>query len=279
MKIVIFGCGFVGGRAARLFAAAGWEVVGVTHSRESAHQLALEPFRALACDLTDRSALAKIAGPGGPDVVISAVSSRRGDADVYRGVYLNGMRNLLEVLQPRAALFVSSTSVYAQTDGAWVTEESVATPNRATGKILRETEELTLAHEGWVARLAGIYGPGRSVHLQKFLEGRATIEGDGGRWINQIHADDAALALFYLVTRAAPRGLYNVADDTPLTQRAVYEWLAAHFQKSLPPSGPIDLQRKRGWTSKRVSNRKLRALGWVPRYPSFPDAVGELHSD
>jgi hypothetical protein len=41
----------------------------------------------------------------------------------------------------------------------------------------------------------------------------------------------------------------------------------------LPPSGPIDPNRKRGWTSKRVSNAKLRALGWVPQFPSFFEAV------
>jgi len=49
--------------------------------------------------------------------------------------------------------------------------------------------------------------------------------------------------------------------------------LSDHFEKSLPPEGPINPNRKRGWTSKRVSNQKLRALGWEPRYPSFFDAI------
>lgn len=58
-------------------------------------------------------------------------------------------------------LFTSSTSVYAQNTGEWVTEESLAKPDRETGRILRETEELVLAHRGCIARLAGIYGPAR----------------------------------------------------------------------------------------------------------------------
>ena len=68
-------------------------------------------------------------------------------------------------------------------------------------------------------------------------------------------------------------GIFNVSDDTPMPQREIYAWLAQRFARPLPPSGPIDLNRKRGWTSKRVSNAKLRALGWTPKFPSFFDAI------
>jgi hypothetical protein len=33
--------------------------------------------------------------------------------------------------------------------------------------------------------------------------------------------------------------------------------------------------RKRGESNKQVSNRKLRALGWAPRYPTFESAMTE----
>ena len=33
--------------------------------------------------------------------------------------------------------------------------------------------------------------------------------------------------------------------------------------------------RKRGESNKRVSNQKLRALGWEPRYPNFRVAMTE----
>jgi hypothetical protein len=74
------------------------------------------------------------------------------------------------------------------------------------------------------------------------------------------------------VSKAA-RGIFNVNDDHPLQQREVYRWLSARFVRPLPPSGPIDPNRKRGWTDKRVRNARLKALGWAPRFPSFFEAV------
>jgi hypothetical protein len=48
------------------------------------------------------------------------------------------------------------------------------------------------------------------------------------------------------------------------------------FDRPLPPSGPRDLNRKRGWTHKQVSNAKLVASGWRPRFPSFLDAAHDI---
>ena len=271
-KVVIAGCGFAGLATARCFAGAGWEVVGITYSAESASLQGGEKFPVVACDITDRAAVAARRELHGAEAVVHCASSGRGGVEQYRAVYLGGARALGEVLAPRTLVFTSSTSVYAQTDGAWVTEESAAEPARETGRILRETENFVIAQGGIVARLAGIYGPGRSVLLRKFFAGGAVIEGAGAKWINQVQRDDIAAALVQLVTAKA-RGIFNVSDDEPLAQRAVYEWLARRFDKPLPPTGEPDLNRKRGWTNKRVSNAKLRALGWVPRYPSFFAAV------
>ena len=267
-RVFIAGCGFVGLATARLFHTRGWEVIGGTRSERPAS----EPFATVAADISDAAALATHPKLRGLEAVIHCASSGRGGAESYQRVYLDGVRNLAEVLAPRRLIFTGSTSVYAQTDGAWVTEESPAEPDRETGRILREAEDFVIAKGGTVARLAGIYGPGRSVLLRKILTGEAIVEGDGGRWINQVHRDDIAAALVALVEHHTP-GIFNVSDDEPMTQHAVYAWLAAHFQKPLPPTGPIPTDRKRGWTSKRVSNARLRALGWTPRYPSFRDAV------
>ena len=271
-KVVIAGCGFTGLATARLFASAGWEAVGVTHSGESAAALGGETFRVVACDITDRAALAARGELRGADAVIHCASSGRGGVEQYRAVYLDGARALGEVLAPGMLVFTGSTSVYAQTDGGWVTEACAAEPERETGRVLRETEEFVLSRNGLVTRLAGIYGPGRSVLLRKFFAGEAVIEGDGGKWINQVHREDIASALVHLVTADA-RGVFNLNDDEPLAQRAVYDWLARRFARAVPPGGPIDVNRKRGWTNKRVSNAKLRASGWRAGYPSFFAAV------
>lgn len=263
-SLLVVGCGYVGMATARLFQAAGWQVTGVTRSGPAGE----EAFPVLSCDITKPEEVSRLPRA---EAIIDCVSSSRGGADIYEQVYFQGAENLLQILNPKQFVFTGSTSVYPQTDHSTVDEQSPAEPDRETGRILRRTEELILAHGGSVARLAGIYGPGRSVLLRKFLEGSAVIEGDGQRIINQIHRDDAATALQRILE--LPSGIYNVSDDTPLIQRECYLWLADFFNKPLPPCGPIDPNRKRGWSSKRVSNAKLRSSGWECLFPSFYAAV------
>lgn len=273
-KVIIAGCGFLGEAAADLFSGTGWDVLGLCATEESASRLADKPYAVRVADITGPMGLEPVWQ--GADALIHCASSGRGGPEAYYRVYRDGLLNLIATIQPRRTLFTGSTSVYAQTDGAAVTEASETQPDRETGQILLAAEGVALASGGYVARLSGIYGPGRSVLLRKFLAGDARIEGDGGRWINQIHRDDAALAIHHLFTTRAEPGIYNVSDDTPATQREVYGWLADFFQRPLPPEGEPDLNRKRGWTSKRVSNQKLRAAGWAPAFPSFRDALPSL---
>jgi len=272
-RLLIAGCGFLGNALAHRALDAGWIVEGWTHSPESAQALRDAPFRVHPCDLAEPDAVLAAASAFAPDVIVHCASSGRGDAEAYRKVYVAGMKHLAAAAHGARLLFTGSTSVYAQADDSVVTEESPAEPGRETGRALLDAERVALAAGGIVARLAGLYGPGRSVLVRKFLEGTAVLEAGGGRWINQIHRDDAAAALLHLADQRHAAGIYNVCDNTPLTQRDVYAFLSEHFGRPLPPEGPADLNRKRGWTSKRISNAKLRATGWEPRYPSFRDAV------
>ncbi len=261
MKLLLVGHGYLGQAVAREFREAGWEVTVVSlHGGDGT----------IACDVGDPDAVGALADTQ-PDFIVHCAASGRGGAEAYRKVYVEGCRNLTESFRGVPLLFTSSTSVYAQTDGSVVDEESPAEPDRETGQLLLEAERIVLAAGGTVARLAGIYGPHRSVILRKFLAGETVIEEDGQRFLNQIHRDDAARAILHLADQ--PSGIYNVADSTPLTQLACHQALAEMFNRPLPPSGPRDLNRKRGWTHKRVSNAKLRATGWAPRFPSFLDAA------
>jgi nucleoside-diphosphate-sugar epimerase len=274
-RVLIAGCGFVGTQAAAVFRGAGWNVTAITRSTESAAQLAASRgVAALGCDISDLGQFQEHAARlENPDCLIHCASSGRGGPESYRSVYLEGARNLLRLFPHARFLFTGSTSVYAQTDGSVVTEESAAEPERETGQILREAEQIVLAAGGIVVRLAGIYGPGRSQILRKFLDGSATIEAGGERHLNQVHRDDAASALFFLAGNGNGGEIYNAVDDCPVRQRDCYEWLATRFHRPMPPSAPADFGRKRGWTDKRVSNAKLKALGWKCIYPSFMDAV------
>jgi shikimate kinase/nucleoside-diphosphate-sugar epimerase len=273
MTILIAGCGFVGERLADLLHEAGHTVIGLTHSPESAARLAeAKPWRVKACDISDAASVQTLAQP--VDVVVHCASSNRGGADVYRAVYERGMSNLANTFPQATLVFTSSTSVYAQNDGSTVTEESPAVPDRETGQILRSTEDFVVARGGIVARLAGIYGPGRSFVLKNLLEGKSAIEGyEGtGRAINQIHREDAASALKHLI-ESKSSGTFNVVDDAPCTQRECFDWLCPLFNLPLPPETPPNPDRKRGNTHKFVSNAKLKATGWTALYPSYRDAI------
>lgn len=264
MKLLLIGHGYLGQAVARVFREGGWETVAVSLSGGE---------DSLACDVSDPDAVKSLPRA---DFIVHCAASGRGGAEAYQRVYVDGCRNLTGRFAGVPLLFTSSTSVYAQTDGSVVTEDSPTLPDRETGLLLLEAEQITLTAGGIAARLAGIYGPGRSVILKKFLSGEAVIEDDGRRFLNQIHRDDAARAIFHLATSGIRGAVFNVSDSTSLSQRACYEALSRMFSRPLPPSGPRDLNRKRGWTHKQVSNAKLRATGWQPEFPSFLDAAEDV---
>ncbi len=271
-RILIAGCGYVGQAAADLYHAAGWAVEGWTRSAESVATLSAKPYPIREVDISRRAKVAERTGTF--DAVIHCASSSGGDAEMYRQVYLDGARNLLEMFSGSKLLFTSSTSVYAQRDASWVTEESETKPTRETTQILLETEALVLAHGGIIARLAGIYGPGRSVLLTKFVEGTAIIDAENDRFVNQVHRDDIAAALFLLSGHElGGAGIYNVVDDQPILPSECYRWLAHRLNRPPPPIGKSKQQRKRGDSNKRVSNAKLRRSGWTPQYPTFAEAM------
>jgi nucleoside-diphosphate-sugar epimerase len=273
-SVLIAGCGFVGLPLARDFVSSGWETHAITASETSAGNLHGEPFPAYAVDITEETSFRHLAGRSF-DVVIHCASSGRGDASDYAAVFFAGTQNLMANLEYGRLIFSSSTSVYAQTDGSWVDETSPADPVRETGQILRKTEDLVLSCGGTVARLAGLYGPGRCAPLQKLLDGRAIIQGDGTRVMNTLHQLDAVNALQFLAGTESG-GLFNVVDNQPVAEIDWFRYLCHCLNKPLPPVGPRELNRKRGWTNKRVSNQKLRSLGWGPIYPSFKEGLGCL---
>ena len=272
-RILIAGCGYVGEATADFFHSAGWSVEGWVHSKESAARLSLKPYSIRLFDISQRGEVAKRAGTF--DAVIHCASSRGGDVEAYRQIYLNGARHLLEAFSRAKILFTSSTSVYAQRDGSWVTEESETKPLRETGRILLEAEKLILEKGGIVVRLAGIYGPHRSALLSKFLNGTATIDPDNDRFVNQVHRDDIAMALFLLLNREAQESaqIYNVVDNEPILHSECYRWLAIRLNRPVPPIRKSEQPRKRGDTNKRVSNARLHQLGWTPNYPTFSEAM------
>jgi nucleoside-diphosphate-sugar epimerase len=267
MRVLIIGCGYVGLPLGVALARAGHEVFGVRRGAEGAEELRAHRLTPVIADITRRADLEKIPGPF--DWVVNTVSSTKGGVEEYRAVYLEATRQIIEWLSahpPQKYLYTSSTSVYAQTDGSWVTEESATEPRGETSRVLVETEQLLLraarenSFPALVLRVAGIYGPGRGHLFQQYLRDEARIAGDGSRLINMIHRDDVVRAARAALERGQPGRIYNVADDEPVTQGEFFAWLSGQLQKPLPSPATEEenARRKRGLTHKRVSNRRLR---------------------
>lgn len=236
-------------------------------------------IRPLQADVSDPSTLAPL--PVDYDEVVFCVAASGGGAEEYRRTYLDGARHVLEWLAPhppRRFVYTSSTGVYAQNDGSLVTEDSPTHAATPTAEVLLATEQLLLdavRERGFPAvilRLSGIYGPSRGYWLRQFLAGEARLEGDGSRVLNMIHRDDVVGAILAALEGGVPGRVYNVSDDEPVTQRDLFAWLAARLNRPMPLPAPVPgpAQRRRGLTSKRVSNARLRhELGWTPRFPTF----------
>ncbi|TXT51429.1 MAG: NAD-dependent epimerase/dehydratase [Limisphaerales bacterium] len=279
VRVLIVGCGYVGLPLGAELARRGHEVAGLRRTADGAEELRAAGVAPVVGDVTRLDTLRALPGPF--DWVVNTVSSSKGGAEVYRSVYVEGTKNLIAWLADgpvRKFVHTSSTSVYGQTDGSEVTEDSPAEPKADTGRLLVETENLLRAaarernFPAVVLRVAGIYGPGRGHLFQQYLRGEARISGDGTRLLNMIHRDDVVGAVIAALERGAPGRTYNVADNEPVTLLNFFQWLAGQLNRPLPPfaTGEENAVRKRGVTNKRLSNRRLREeLRCELRHPTF----------
>jgi nucleoside-diphosphate-sugar epimerase len=276
VRALVVGCGYVGLPLGIELVRRGHEVYGLRRNNErELKQCGITPVMA---DITRWEDFAKIPVPF--DWVVNTVSSTKGGVEEYRAVYLDATRYLMDWLAPqpvRQYVYTSSTSVYGQTDGSWVTEESPTEPKNETSQVLVETEQLLLnaarerSFPATILRVAGIYGPERGHLFQQFLRGEAEMSGEGSRLINMVHRDDVVAVIIAVLARGTPGRVYNVADDEPVTQQEFFAWLSVQLDMPMPPRAE-DANKigKRGLTNKRVSNRRLRMeLDCELNYPTF----------
>jgi nucleoside-diphosphate-sugar epimerase len=275
VRVLIVGCGYVGQIAGERLARLGHEVFGMQRSASGSPALRAAGIIPVVADVTRIEQMQKLPGPF--DWVVNTVSSTRGGPEEYRAVYLEGTRNLIETLPSgglRKYVYTSSTSVYGQSDGSIVDEQSPTEPAAETTRILLQTEALLLDAArtknlpAVILRASGIYGPGRGHLFQQYLRNEAV---NTGRLINMIHRDDLAGIIISALEKGRPAEIYNANDDEPVEQSDFFAWLSEKLQRPMPPSGSAEaISRKRGLTNKRVSNRKIKTeLGCQLQYPTF----------
>ncbi len=284
MRTLIIGCGFVGLRLAKELIERGHQVVGTSKSPEKLVVLEAHNIIAVQLDISDSSQFEALKGFEF-DWVVNCAAPNHSSVQNYIAVYYQGNANLLNWLKGRMIkkyVFTSSTGVYGQNDGSTVTEESPIFSNTDTGKILVMTEELlSRMYTAYklpivVLRLAGLYGDGRGYYFKQFVNGEAVLRGDGNRYLNMLHVDDAVGAIIAALEKGEPGEVYNVVDDEPVREIDFYTWLAETLKKPMPRSIPMESQylqsasARINTSNKRVSNRKIKEkLGYQFKYPTF----------
>lgn len=292
MRVFVTGAtGTVGRRLVPLLLGAGHAVTAVARSRAKRAALERRGVAAVPLDLFNREA-AKRAVAGHDAVVNLAThiphSSLRlllpGAFAVNDRIRRDGSANLVDAaLAAGATRFVqeSFAPIYEDRGDEWIDEDSPVRPVRYNRTVLdAERSAARCAAAGGVGvvlRFAGFYGPDAfQVHdlISAIRRGFAPVPGPPGAFLSSISHDDAATAC--LAALSLPCGVYNVADDEPLTRRAYVDAAAAALgvpSPRLPPRWAGRLMGSLGELlsrSQRISNAKLRRAsgGWSPRYPS-----------
>ena len=254
--VLIAGAGDVGMRLAHLRAGLGDEVVTMRR-RDGERSQGIRPVRA---DLLTGGGFAQL--PQRPDALVFCATPDERSEAAYRALFVDGLRRLLDRIEPLRVLFTSSTAVYAQDAGEWVDEISPALADSFNGRALRAAEQECWVHpRGQALRLSGLYGPGRDAFATHARE--ATAAGRR-RWSNRIHLDDAASALSHLLGHAPDEALYIGSDNQPTLEYEMADWLRQ--REGLPALGAPEEPVPSG---RRVSSARLQALGWSPAHPDY----------
>ena len=273
VRVLIAGCGYVGGVLARRLVSDGHQVFGLRRGPDGVPPDGVVPVTA---ELVSGRGLDDV--PGDLDWCVTAISPDGRTPAAYEAAYVRANRNLrssLEVESPGLDrwVLVSSTAVYGQQDGEWVDEQSSTTPSGFAGRTLLAGERLireSSVPRPVVVRLGGIYGPGRTRLLDRVRRGEATCPPEP-TYTNRIHRDDAAGVLRHVLRLDAPEAVYLGVDTDPAERCVVLSWLADRLGVPRPATGEPS---SRG--SKRASSARVVVSGYAFRYPTFREGYAAM---
>ncbi|MBU6420115.1 MAG: SDR family oxidoreductase [Proteobacteria bacterium] len=267
--LLIFGLGYAGRAIAKAAVEAGWHVSATTRGETRAEPgVTLVPF-------------AK-AGPviaAATHILSSAAPDETGDPVLAR------YHAALKSAPAQWLGYLSTTGVYGDAQGNWVDEDSKPNPGSA------RTKRRVAAEHGWAAlekplaifRLAGIYGPGRSM-LDDLQAGQGRHVLKPGHLFGRIHREDIAQAVLAALGQNAT-GIFNFSDDEPATPSDVVCEAARLLGIVPPPPVPYEQISKTMspmalsfWSENRkVAAEKTKShLGIAWRYPTYREGLAAI---
>jgi nucleoside-diphosphate-sugar epimerase len=280
-NLFLFGYGFSGRALARRVGAKGWTVAATHRSAAGAGRIAADGHAPI--DLADRDAITEALGKA-QALLVTAPPGPQG---------CPGLNNLVGPLAEAGAFpdwtgYLSTTGVYGDRHGGWVTEDSRLAAQSVEGarRVGAERDWLEVGRgmglTVTIFRLPGIYGPGRSA-LDRLREGRARRIAAPGQVFSRIHVDDLAAGLEASIERPRAGGIYNLCDDEPAPNSDVVAYAARLLGVEPPPEVTLADARlspaamRFYGESKRVSNARAKAeLCWRPFYPTFREGLAAI---
>ncbi|MBF9029401.1 SDR family NAD(P)-dependent oxidoreductase [Rhodobacterales bacterium HKCCE3408] len=273
MKLLIFGMGYTAKALVRALEP-GTPVTGTTRSRERFASLEalgvaprLFPGDDLSNDIAEATHILVTAGPeDGHDPVLARL---RDDLTAVRPVWVG---------------YLSTTGVYGDHGGDWVSEDTPVDPSTERGQA-RATAEAEWRDTGLpihIFRLPGIYGPGRGP-FAKVRNGTARRIVKPGQVFSRIHVDDIAQALLASMKNPNPGTAYNICDDDPAPPQDVIAHAAELLGLPVPPEIPFEeadlgpMARSFYSESKRVDNTRMKEeLGVHLKYPDYRSGLAAI---
>ena len=279
--VLIIGYGDIGQRVATLCLQRGWRVNALTRQVVAARQLSAQGLIGYAGDLDHPETLSAL--PTADSLVFYFAPPPPYGTDEPR------LRTFLSAIPlaspPRKIIYISTSGVYGDHHGAWVSETSPVNPGTdrarrrlAAENLLREWEPRS-GTPAVILRVGGIYGPGR-LPVERLRQGAPVLREQECGYTNRIHADDLATVCMAAAERG--HGVYNVSDGHPSTMTDYFSRVADLY--GLPQPTQISLeqaQRQLGKEmlsylaeSRRLDNRRmLNELGINLRYPTLVDGL------
>ncbi|NVJ59582.1 MAG: sugar nucleotide-binding protein [Gammaproteobacteria bacterium] len=219
---------------------------------------------------TDRQQLDQI------DYVIVTLSPDEISDDSYQKTYWQSAKNITHFFSKTSKkpiiIYISSTRVYAENDGEWVSEATQVTANNKKSESLIAAENEILAHntKNIIVRFSGIYG-GERQYLMKKVEAGIKVQKRPAQYTNRIHQEDCVGIICFLI-KMLEQGesldsIYIGTDDDPATLLDVTNHIAKEFGYPKPTViiNDDDLAPK----GKRCKNDKIKSLGYNFKYPSY----------
>ncbi|MEY8566361.1 sugar nucleotide-binding protein [Corynebacterium sp.] len=259
-RVLLAGCGQVGGELAGRLAARGAEVFALRRDTTAlpscvtplpvdllSDRLSTEVEPLPAVDAMVVTLTPGIGGPGNPDGYLAALGNL---ATALPGV-------------PARTVFVSSTGVFDRpTQDGTLTEADTPVPASPRAQTLLAGERAAEALFGaLVVRPAGIYGPGREFMLRTATSGTPV---QYARRTNRIHQTDLVRALEVMLDAVDPPAVLHAVDQRPATLGEVVTFLADELGVKPPP--PVTPEEP---TGSFFDGAALGRLVGALRYPGF----------